>query len=172
MLAAATCASAAAGCARRGAVGEAAAPPPKPTVPLADAAADTVSADADSTRPGGAIDPSTALRFEIVAVGDTTFDFLTPRAPWIRAGVRGNVVDPRRRDALVARFRVAGVRADTATAVVTGQTARVVVEHVVLLPRPAEPPPPPVVVREVRTRLWPSLLVGGAFGFALGLLLR
>jgi hypothetical protein len=88
------------------------------------------SADAVG-RPGGALpDPSTAVRFEIVAVGDSTFAFLAPNATWLSVGSSGIAVDPRRRDILVARFRLIAMRADTGTALVTGQTTRLVTEHV------------------------------------------
>ena len=66
-----------------------------------------------------------AVRFEITAVSDTTLLFRAGTARWVHAGQTGTAVDPRRRDALVARFRVLTVRDGLATALVTGQTTSV-----------------------------------------------
>ena len=132
-------------------------------------------ASLDSTgsaaRSGGALpDPSTAVRFEIVAVGDSTFAFLAPNASWLAAGSAGIAVDPRRRDILVARFRVIARQADTATALVTGQTTRLVTEHVALV---ARPPVPPVVLRRIeQRRFWAGAVVGAVFGVIAGLLVQ
>ena len=79
------------------------------------------------------------VRFEITQVSDTTFRFSRGNAGWVRVGASGNAVDPRRRDALVARFRVARVDSGLVTAVITGQTTRVATEHIAVL---AEPPKP------------------------------
>jgi hypothetical protein len=128
------------------------------------------SADAVG-RPGGALpDPSTAVRFEIVAVGDSTFAFLAPNATWLSVGSSGIAVDPRRRDILVARFRLIAMKADTGTALVTGQTTRLVTEHVALISRP---PPPPLVLRRIeRRRFWAGAAVGAVFGVVAGLLVQ
>ncbi|HEX5438537.1 MAG TPA: hypothetical protein VFW98_15395 [Gemmatimonadaceae bacterium] len=80
-----------------------------------------------------------AVRFEITAVGDSTFSFAVGRHDWVQVGERGIAVDPRRRDALVARFVVMHVDHGRATALVTGQTTPVVVAHVALLERPRTP---------------------------------
>lgn len=79
------------------------------------------------------------VRFEITQVGDTTFRFPRGNAGWVKTGATGNAVDPRRRDALVARFRVVRVDTGLVTAVITGQTTRVATEHIAVL---AEPPKP------------------------------
>ena len=82
---------------------------------------------------------SRGVRFEITQVSDTTFRFPRGSAGWVKAGVTGIAVDPRRRDVLVARFRVARVDSGLVTAVVTGQTTRVATEHIAVM---AEPPRP------------------------------
>jgi hypothetical protein len=115
-------------------------------------------------------DPSTAVRFEIVVVGDSTFAFVAPTASWLTVGNTGIAVDPRRRDILVARFRVIARQADTATALITGQTTRLVTDHVALV---ARPPAPPVVLRSVeQRRFWAGAAVGAVFGVIAGLLVQ
>lgn len=110
------------------------------------------------------------MRFEIVAVGDSTIAFLAPNASWLAVGNTGIAVDPRRRDILVARFRVLARHADTATALVTGQTTRLVTEHVALV---ARPPTPPVVLRRIeQRRFWAGAAVGAVFGVIAGLLVQ
>lgn len=79
------------------------------------------------------------VRFEITQVGDTTFRFPQGRAGWVRPEMMGIAVDPRRRDILVARFRVARIDSGLVTAVITGQTTRVATDHIAVL---AEPPKP------------------------------
>ena len=128
------------------------------------------SVGAAARAPGPLPDPSTAVRFEIVAVGDSTFAFLAPNAAWLSAGSTGIAVDPRRRDILVARFRVIARQADTATALVTGQTTRLVTEHVALV---ARPPAPPIVLRRIeQRRFWAGAAVGAVFGVIAGLLVQ
>ena len=120
--------------------------------------------DTATTRRRPKIDPSTALRFEIVAVEDSTFRFVAPSAGWAQAGARGIAVDPRRRDALVAAFDALERRADTVVALVTGQTARVTTDHVVLLERPPLPPAP-----RRRRDFWRGLGTGATAGAVIGL---
>jgi hypothetical protein len=79
------------------------------------------------------------IRFEITQVGDTTFRFPRGNAGWVGPGLTGIAVDPRRRDILVARFRVIRVDTGLVTALVTGQTTRVATEHIAVM---AEPPKP------------------------------
>ena len=113
----------------------------------------------------GIPDPAGARRFEIIDAGDSTFKFLASGAPWVRAGDVGVAVDPRRRDGLVARFVVQRRLADTATALITGQTSRVATTHVALLNAPR--------TRPLRQRtFWlgalAGALIGGAAGAAVG----
>ncbi len=79
-----------------------------------------------------------AIRLEIRSVGDSVFTFNSSPVSWIARGQQGIVVDPRRRDVLVARFRVLNVEAGVGNALILGQTQPVSIEHVALLrePRP------------------------------------
>lgn len=101
-----------------------------------------------------------AYRFEITAVGDSTFDFHVGSASWVHRGMRGVAVDPRRRDVLVARFTVLDVSGGEATALVTGQTTRVDPAHVALLTRPTPP-------WWRRGTFWAGLFTGGVIGAVL-----
>lgn len=101
-----------------------------------------------------------AYRFEITQVGDSTFVFHLGSASWVRRGMHGVAVDPRRRDVLVARFTVLGVSADSATALVTGQTTRVTTDQVALLSRPTAP-------WWKRGEFWSGILIGGLLGAVL-----
>ena len=144
-----------------------AAPAPEPAVADTTAPGDSARADGN----GRALpDPATAVRFEIVAVGDSTFQLLAPEPRWLRDGMMGIVVDPRRRDVLVARFTLMGLRADTADALVTGQTMRITTDHVALVARP--PVPQPQIIRRVeRRRFWTGTIVGGVLGLIFGILI-
>lgn len=103
-----------------------------------------------------------SVRFDITAVGDTTVTFRAGRLTWVVQSPRTLVVDPRRRDALVARIKVLSVSsAGEAIAVITGQTARVTTDHVVVA---FEPPR-----RWYRnTALWFGAAFGLIVGFGLG----
>jgi hypothetical protein len=79
------------------------------------------------------------VRFEITQVGDTTFRFPRGNAGWVKPGETGFAVDPRRRDALVAQFRVVAVDSGLATAIITGQTTRVATDHIAVLTEPPKP---------------------------------
>ena len=79
------------------------------------------------------------IRFEITQVGDTTFRFPRGNAGWIKPEMTGIAVDPRRRDILVAEFRVVRVDSGLVTALITGQTTRVATEHIVVMPEPPKP---------------------------------
>jgi hypothetical protein len=72
------------------------------------------------------------------------------------------VVDPRRRDELVARLKVLSVSSDgAATAVVTGQRGRITTEHFVI----AQEPP----IRWYKNLgLWVGATLGIVAGFSLG----
>ncbi len=102
-----------------------------------------------------------ATRFEITSVGDSTFVVRLGEHSWVREGLRGIVVDPRRRDVLIARFRVSGASNGEAVAFITGQTTLVETEHVALLTRPKTP------WYRQRT-FWAGLLLGGALGGVAG----
>ena len=148
------------------------------TVPVAGAPSDTTAAraaaDSLAAHARTATDPATAVRFEILAVEDSTFTFLAARAPWLQTGQGGIVVDPRRRDLLVARFTVLALRGDSARGLVTGQTMPLALDHVALVNRPPEPP---VVLARAERRIsrrgfgWGAAL-GTAVGLLAGLLIR
>jgi hypothetical protein len=101
-------------------------------------------------------------RFEITGVGDTTVTFRAGRLTWIVRSPSTIVVDPKRRDALVARLKVVSVSSEgEATAVVTGQTGRITTDHAVIAVEPRS--------RWYRnTLLWIGTAFGLAAGFALG----
>jgi hypothetical protein len=132
---------------------------------LAAAGCAALSAGCAPIRVRGVPDPAGARRFEILDVRDSTFRFVLGGTRWVRAGADGITVDPQRRDALVARFVVQGRVADTATAVITGQTTRVTSTHVALL----DAPPPRVARKEL---FWLGALAGGVVGVAAGLSVR
>ena len=102
------------------------------------------------------------VRFEITAVGDTTVTFRTGRLTWVVRSPRTIVVDPRRRDAAIARLKVVSVSsAGEAVAVVTGQSGRITTDHLVI----AQEPP----TRWYKSLgLWVGLTLGFVAGFGLG----
>ena len=104
-----------------------------------------------------------SVRFEIVSVTDTSLTFRVGTAQWVKSGKEGVSVDPRRRDALVARFRVVDVRAGQATAVVLGQTSPLSVDHAAVLAEPE-------VRAWQRRSFWGALLIGLAAGIGIGAL--
>lgn len=81
--------------------------------------------------------PREAARFEIDSVTDSTATFRIQEARWVRPGLSSYVVDPQQRDGLVARLRIIARDSVTATALVTGQVARVKTDHFLLVVRPA-----------------------------------
>jgi hypothetical protein len=98
------------------------------------------------------------VRFAITNVGDTTVTFQAGKLTWIVRSPRAIVVDPRRRDALVARLRVLSVAANgEATAMVTAQSGRITTDHVVIATEPS--------TRWYRS---PLLWMGTAFGLIAG----
>jgi len=104
-------------------------------------------------------------RFQVTAVGDTTLDFSAREATWVRRGRQGTAVDPRKRDELVARFTVLYVRNGVATALVTGQTTAVSIEHVALIPEPNR--------RWFKQRaFWTGVFLGAAIGTGTALATR
>lgn len=98
-----------------------------------------------------------SVRLSIVEVGDSTFSFDATNLRWIKPGERGMAVDPRRRDALVARFDVLRVEKGRATALITGATTELTTDHVVVL----EVPPSPWYRS---TLFWSGTAAGALFG--------
>jgi len=102
------------------------------------------------------------VRFEITSVGDSTFVFAAGGEKWVRKGSTGIVVDPKRRDALVARFRVTDVAAGEASALVVGQTTKVRTDHVVSLEQPKR-----AWIKQ--PTFWWGLVTGSALGASIAL---
>jgi hypothetical protein len=98
------------------------------------------------------------VRFEVREVADSTFAFDAGGRRWVRPGLRGIAVDPRRGDVLIARFEVVRVESGLVTALITGQTARVSTAHVAVL----EQPP-------TRWYRVPMFWIGAAAGLLIGL---
>lgn len=102
------------------------------------------------------------VRFEITRVGDSTFSFAAGSERWIKKGAAGIAVDPKRRDALVARFHVMSVTGGEASALVEGQTTNVRTDHVVILEEPKRP-------WMKQPTFWWGLVTGSALGASLAL---
>jgi hypothetical protein len=79
-----------------------------------------------------------AFRFEITGVGDSTISFRVGDVSWVKPGMTGIAVDPTHHDALIARIAVLRVNGSLATAVVTGQTARLSTDFMALLEPPSK----------------------------------
>jgi len=108
--------------------------------------------------PGVARAQDRDVRFAITHVGDTTVTFEAGKMTWIVRSPRAIVVDPRRRDALVAQLKVLSVGANgEATALVTAQAGRITTDHV-------------VIGTEPRSRWYrsPLMWMGTAFGLLVG----
>ncbi len=116
---------------------------------------------AAATIPRAAHAQDNAVRFEIRSVGDSTFTFAAPSAPWVAKGQKGIAVDPRRRDGLVARFVVLGVADGVANALILGQSQKVTTDHVVLMR-------PPRSHWYASRRFWFGALGGAVAGFVAG----
>jgi hypothetical protein len=98
------------------------------------------------------------VRFAITHVGDTTVTFQAGKMTWVVRSPRAIVVDPRRRDALVAQLKVLSIGANgEATALVTAQAGRITTEHI-------------VIGTEPRSRWYrsPLMWMGTAFGLIVG----
>ncbi len=103
--------------------------------------------------------PRDASRFEIEGVEDSIVRFRRLESRWLRPGMTAVVVDPRNRDALVARLRLVYVDSAKVTALVTGQVSRVTTQHFLLVARPG--------VRWWRARhFWLGAVAGGMIGSA------
>jgi hypothetical protein len=98
------------------------------------------------------------VRFDIIAVDDSTFTFATTGANWVKPSRAGFVVDPLHGDELIAKFRVTKAHKGMATAVVTGQTERLSPSDVALLTKPH-----PFFL--TRPWFWAAFVVGGVIGF-------
>lgn len=107
-----------------------------------------------------------AVRFEITEASDSTFTFGVGPQRWVSQRSRGIVVDPAKRDALVARFRILNIRDGVVTALVTGQTSQVTTQHFVVM----DPPPPPPWHK--RSAVWTGTAIGAVLGFVLGAAIR
>ena len=108
--------------------------------------------------PRGARAQDRDVRFAITHVGDTTVTFEAGKMTWIVRAPRAIVVDPRRRDALVAQLKVLSIGANgEATALVTAQAGRITTDHV-------------VIGTEPRSRWYrsPLMWMGTAFGLLVG----
>jgi hypothetical protein len=108
--------------------------------------------------PFGARAQDRDVRFAITHVGDTTVTFQAGKMTWVVRSPRAIVVDPRRRDALVAQLRVLSIAANgEATAIVTAQAGRITTDHI-------------VIGTEPKTRWYrsPLLWMGTAFGLLAG----
>lgn len=105
--------------------------------------------------------PRDASRFDLRPSSDTTLRFAPAEVRWIRPGLEGIAVDPANGDALVARFRILQVDADSATALVTGQTTRLSSGHVALLVAPRR------AWWHERLFWWGAAAGGGALGTVL-----
>lgn len=113
--------------------------------------------------PSAAPAQQVTARFPIDSVlTDTTFRFSMGGARWVPQRGRGIVVDPTRRDALVARFRILSVSEGVVTGLVTGQTSELTTQHFVQM----LPPPPPRWYK--RAAFWSGAALGGAAGLILG----
>ena len=112
--------------------------------------------------PRGARAQDRDVRFAITHVGDTTVTFEAGKMTWIVRAPRAIVVDPRRRDALVAQLKVLSIGANgEATALVTAQAGRITTDHVVIGTEPLS--------RWYRSRLmWMGTAFGLVVGFGLG----
>jgi len=112
--------------------------------------------------PRGARAQDRDVRFAITHVGDTTVTFQAGKMTGVVRSPRAIVVDPRRRDALVAQLKVLSIGANgEATALVTAQAGRITTEHVVIGTEPRS--------RWYRSPLmWMGVAFGLIVGFGLG----
>ena len=78
-----------------------------------------------------------AARFAVSASTDSTVTFRSAETRWLRPGMRGLVVDPLQRDALVARLTIQRVDTGGTVAIIAGGVSPVALTHVVLFARPS-----------------------------------
>src|SRR4029453_17051641 len=102
------------------------------------------------------------VRFAITHVSDTTVTFQAGKMTWVVRSPRAIVVDPRRRDALVAQLKVLSIGANgEATALVTAQAGRITTDHIVIGTEPRS--------RWYKNSLmWMGMAFGLVVGFSLG----
>jgi len=112
-------------------------------------------------RPARAQASDRTVRLTIVEVSDSTFSFDATNLKWVKPGERGMAVDPKRRDALVARFDVLRVDHGRAIALITGATTDVTTDHVVVLEVPIRP-------WYRSTLFWSGAMLGTLLGALLG----
>ena len=77
-----------------------------------------------------------AARFAVLASTDSTVTFRSAEVRWLRAGMRGHVVDPTQRDALIARLTIQRVDSSGTIAIIAGGVSPVALTHVVSFERP------------------------------------
>ncbi len=111
-----------------------------------------------SLAPRAAQAQSAHARFDIDSITDSTFTFVVRHAHWVARGKTGLAVDPEHGDELIAEFRVVQVEGGVATAVVTGQTARVKAGNVAVMEPPGRP-----FYRE--PLFWAGAVAGGIIGY-------
>ena len=121
-----------------------------------------LSLGALAAAPGRVRAQQPSVRFEISEVTDSTFTFAVGPHRWVEQRSRGVVVDPARRDALVARFRILRIGDGVVTALVTGQTSQVTTQHFVVMNPPPEPP------WHRRSAVWTGTAIGAVLGVVLG----
>lgn len=78
-----------------------------------------------------------AARFAVAAATDTSVTFRAAEVRWLRTGMRGYVVDPGSRDALVARLTIQKLDTGVVFAAIVGGVSPVAATHVVLVEKPA-----------------------------------
>ena len=101
--------------------------------------------------------PRDAARFEIDTADDSTATFRPAEARWLRTGMYAYAVDPKNRDALIARLQLQTDDGIQITALVTSQVKRVNTTHVLLIPRPFVP-------WYRAPRFWLGAVLGGMLG--------
>ena len=79
-----------------------------------------------------------AARFAIAASTDSTVTFRHVEVRWLRPGMRGYVVDPLQRDALIARLTIQRVDTNGTIAAIAGGVSPVALTHIVLFEIPAK----------------------------------
>jgi hypothetical protein len=80
--------------------------------------------------------PRDAARFSIAATTDSTVTFRPVEVRWLKPGMQGHAVDPKERDALIARLTIQRVDTSGIVAAIDGRVAQVATTHVVLMVKP------------------------------------